>query len=461
MSGAGQTSRPTVSVRWFLQTMLLCLIGLLIFRAAAVEPYLVPTGSMAPALLGTHRSAPCLRCGYPIVVGHHDDESPGEACWRYREARCLNCGLSQAGLLHRPEEDGDRVLVNKATYEIRAPRRWEMVVFRRPSEGRAFVKRVAGLPGESIQLRGGDVYVDGQLVRKTLAECRRLRIPVFDQSFRPHPDGWRRRWILEPEGGGADAGADAALDLDATGDFAEHWLLYRNWQLDERQETPLEDECSYNGGRGFGRHTVHDFMLVCDLQLVAGSGWVALGLNDGTDRPEVKLLAGPRAGVTAAGPAGPVRSQTDVELRPGKIHHVEMSFMDRRLILAVDGLALFDGLDYPAAPERSPVSRPARIGAWQARVAVRNFRLYRDIHYVDAGRHGARLPVRLGRGQYFVLGDNSPDSDDSRFWRNPGVPEANLLGKPFLVHAPGRIVAPANVRNVDEMTEWGRVRWVH
>ena len=37
-----------------------------------------------------------------------------------------------------------------------------------------------------------------------------------------------------------------------------------------------------------------------------------------------------------------------------------------------------------------------------------------------------------------MLGDNSANSDDSRSWQIPAVPERNFLGKPFLLHQPSR-----------------------
>jgi Signal peptidase, peptidase S26 len=56
--------------------------------------------------------------------------------------------------------------------------------------------------------------------------------------------------------------------------------------------------------------------------------------------------------------------------------------------------------------------------------------------------HAVREPVRLADDEYFVLGDNSPVSNDSRFWADgPVVPRSLFLGKPFLVHLPGQFVA--------------------
>ena len=78
-------------------------------------------------------------------------------------------------------------------------------------------------------------------------------------------------------------------------------------------------------------------------------------------------------------------------------------------------------------------------------LTVSELRIYRDIYYTSSlantprQGHALRSPVQLGPDEYFVLGDNSPVSNDSRFWTgSPVVPGSMLLGKPFLVHLPGR-----------------------
>ncbi len=54
---------------------------------------------------------------------------------------------------------------------------------------------------------------------------------------------------------------------------------------------------------------------------------------------------------------------------------------------------------------------------------------------------GGLAAVSLGPDEYFVLGDNSPVSNDSRFWgEGPVVRGSMFVGKPFLVHLPGQVV---------------------
>jgi signal peptidase I len=65
---------------------------------------------------------------------------------------------------------GDRIVVDKLSYHLHAVHRGDIVVFRRPPLERAdypdLVKRVIGLPGDTISSVGGRVYIDG----KPLAE---------------------------------------------------------------------------------------------------------------------------------------------------------------------------------------------------------------------------------------------------------------------------------------------------
>jgi signal peptidase I len=63
--------------------------------------------------------------------------------------------------------EGDRVLVNKLSYRLHDVNRGDVIVFERPASETSsnipdLIKRVVGLPGESISFIDGAVYVDGK-----------------------------------------------------------------------------------------------------------------------------------------------------------------------------------------------------------------------------------------------------------------------------------------------------------
>jgi signal peptidase I len=55
----------------------------------------------------------------------------------------------------------ERIIVNKILYDIRKPERGEVIVFHVPDQGRDFIKRVIGLPGDTVQVEGDTVYING------------------------------------------------------------------------------------------------------------------------------------------------------------------------------------------------------------------------------------------------------------------------------------------------------------
>lgn len=59
--------------------------------------------------------------------------------------------------------DGEFLLTDKVTYRFREPARGDVVVFKAPgTDGDEFIKRIIGLPGESVAIRDNRVFVNGQ-----------------------------------------------------------------------------------------------------------------------------------------------------------------------------------------------------------------------------------------------------------------------------------------------------------
>jgi signal peptidase I len=466
------------------------LVVFLFLRTFAVEPFGVPTGSMAPTLIGNHRAGACPRCGYPVRVGL---PTTGDGAGRFANVPCPNCG-KPVNLTQAPDMNGDRLLVDKNVYHLRRPRRWEVAVFHCVADpSKPYVKRIVGLPGEVITIVDGDVYAHGQLVRKSLREAREARVPVFDLNY-PPLGGWGPRWLVYPPDADprlpADAGrpptpADSTvlvggtLVLDAAATAHVVGVEYRHWNLDETQpdlaEQPIESRNSYDGpGRSASNvYPVHDFMLDCEVEVPAGAtdGSLTCRLFDGADSVTAEVPVGPKSpGSTflTHDQIGVLASAHGFRLEPGKTYRVEFAFVDRRATLAVNGKVVVSPADLPPEPRRADpkagkVTRPLYLGARGCRLVVHNLRIFRDVHYTQAGRHGTKEPARLGRTEYFLLGDNSGNSQDSREWPHPGVPEGDFIGKPFLIHQPLRLarVTVGGRERAFQTLDWSRLRWLH
>jgi len=438
----------------FLIVLCLCV---LLFRTFAAEAYIVPTGSMAPTLLGNHRELSCTNCGFHFTMGLDEEGRAGRPI-------CPNCGQTGFDGLAPVESNGDRVLVQKFLYDVRRPRRWEVSVFHFPGEpSQAYVKRVVGLPGESVRIAGGDVVIDGKTARKTLKEQRAMRILVFDNNFVPKDRDRYPRWVFhrgrsEPRlatGWRAEATRFVHDPVDGPTDRPD-WLEYRHWDPERGRYAPIHDFIGYNGPDVRGENVVSDVMVEARVAPGPDVRSVHVRIDAGADRfvVEIPVLAG-----DATKPPVVLRNQRPVKLanprgglRPepsgGRGDLVEVSVMDRRLTAAVNGVLLFDPVDYDdPAVGPGPRDNPIAFGVNRGALTVDEIRVYRDVYYTSSLAYtprrpfGVDEPYRLGADEFFVLGDNSPVSNDSRFWPGSPVVRGELfLGKPFLVHLPGQAV---------------------
>ena len=119
---------------------------------------------------------------------------------------------------------------------------------------------------------------------------------------------------------------------------------------------------------------------------------------------------------------------------------MELSVFDRQVVAAVDGTPVFPRLGRcdDQAGGRSAADAVADC-ARGAAARITSLKVYRDIHYTRGqGRNGVDRPIRLAANEYFVLGDNSPVSNDGRSWPEGAVKESQLIGKPLVVHLPSR-----------------------
>jgi len=70
---------------------------------------------------------------------------------------------------------GDYILTDNSIYRSRSPQRGDLIVFRHPQDdGRSVIKRIVGLPGEQILVRGHQVYVNGNPIEEPYVSAESL-----------------------------------------------------------------------------------------------------------------------------------------------------------------------------------------------------------------------------------------------------------------------------------------------
>ncbi len=73
-------------------------------------------------------------------------------------------GDSMKNTLHH----GDQLIVDKITYRFKEPVRYDIIVFPYQYEEDTFyIKRIIGLPGETVQIVNGEIYINGEILRET------------------------------------------------------------------------------------------------------------------------------------------------------------------------------------------------------------------------------------------------------------------------------------------------------
>jgi len=63
-------------------------------------------------------------------------------------------------------EDGEFLMANKVQYQISEPKRGDVIIFKY-SETQDFIKRIIGLPGETVGLQDGEIYIDGKILNES------------------------------------------------------------------------------------------------------------------------------------------------------------------------------------------------------------------------------------------------------------------------------------------------------
>ena len=68
--------------------------------------------------------------------------------------------------MHPTYKNGEMLMANKVLYRIKKPARGDVIIFKY-SDNQDFIKRIIGLPGETVMLKDGKLYIDGNILNES------------------------------------------------------------------------------------------------------------------------------------------------------------------------------------------------------------------------------------------------------------------------------------------------------
>lgn len=513
-SSSGE-KRESESLKETLISIIIAFALAFVGRSYVIEPFVIPTGSMAPTLNGAHMRFHSAASGFEWAANPRDYAPDGRTPYGVQGARRIGrpitvedpvtgTSFAQSDV---PLRAGDRILVLKYLYAIFEPSRFDVVVFKNPERPQEnFIKRLVGLPNEEVWLSDGDLFV--REPDSTDEERRRWRVqrkprriqedvwwPVFSSEYTPLDSAllgqpWRGPW----SGDGWDVGGMSyRADSASPGDLV--------WNV---EAWPITDRTPYNDPIQAHRPARH--FPVSDVRLRLGAepdeaGLAATATLIARQHEFQADLTGTTATIRmrreGAGEWTTLATGAFGGFTPGQVTNVAFAHVDQSLELRVDGRRVAhatyewtpmerltwatneNGFRDRGLPLSEPESYiPPRV-SWSfggSPVTLHRVGLDRDLHWrTDRELDGYTRATSPGKtftlrdDQFFMLGDNSPSSRDSRMWdmvdpwvaatkddRIGVVPRELMMGKAFFVYFP----SPHQNLGPIPMPDFGRLRFI-
>src|SRR5207249_5000193 len=113
------------------ESVAMAVILALLFRGYVADAFVIPTGSMAPTLVGRHKDVWCPKCGMQYQVSGSDEQREERITGDHvYSTTCPVCRYSHwIDPIRRPNEgsfSGDRIIVGKFCYDFAEPKRWDV-----------------------------------------------------------------------------------------------------------------------------------------------------------------------------------------------------------------------------------------------------------------------------------------------------------------------------------------------
>jgi len=416
----------------------------------------------------------CSRCG-PIVETtfsanrnrtRQNTNSNGNI--EVPSSRCPRCSRNLMTAEAMPVANGDRILVLKCIYQFIEPKRWDVIVFKNPPEPNInYIKRLIGLPGEKVQIIDGDIYINDKIARKPAKIQKELWMPVYDNDYqpvRPEDDSFNGHIWAQPFRNVGDSkwvttnsNNPTIFSLDSPGQTNS--MVYDTSIGNDFKATYAYDDIDTYGYMP----TCSDLMVRFDCRATNTDGNIGIALSkyETTYRAQVLFSTGTMIVTKQEKGEDPVEL-IGVSIKQPRMNEqtpVKFANVDHQLVFEYGGTKLTHDLGRDmedAGPIQEDIEPRVEIFG-SGRLTLSHIAIFRDIHYTEprfASRsEGSRAskdhPFILEEDQFFVLGDNSPNSEDGRLWNMPGrankglpdyrigtVPRDYLVGKALFVYWP-------------------------
>lgn len=439
---------------WLITAFILAFV----FRAFVMEAFRIPTGSMADTLKGAHFELRCPECGYKYEFGFTpreydfgEDTVPPGTVGMKEVTRCPSCGYQVPAGGQTAVAQGDRILVLKCIYQFVDPERWDVIVFKNPTNpSENYIKRLIGLPNEEIEIIDGDIYVDGLITRRPAQVQKEHWMPVYDNDYRPvNPNQlgafnhkrWRPPFDFEASSWRIAEENPTEMVLDAPSDQLNVLTYGRPSANDFRIYY------AYNDIRA-GTHTPQcgDLMVRFYVEPGQREGLVGAVLSKyGVDYVARLDLSGQMT--LSRVDSGDETVLDSVSVKSPKLDAYTLfkfANVDHQLLFEYDGHELRVDLGRSRDAMDRVSDAPPRVAILGAgKMTLSHLAIYRDIYYLSPSnirRAQEGDPFKLNDDEFFVLGDNSPNSEDGRYWDAPHVatkgtepPRAGIVPRYYLV----------------------------
>ena len=435
--------KPTTD---FMRLAVVCLRGMVVVSVfillvqtflaeGLLTKFVISGASMSPTLHGTHFLLYCPECATGFCVETDTEAMTSPNAQLLRLAICPACSFARVPVPTDAQCQGNRIVINREVLSLRSIRRWDVVLFYSPDDGKLTVKRVVGLPGETLEIRNGDIVINGQIAVKPLAVQRDMRIPVlygrWETQLGKSPDTCEFAWL--PTRNTPHSGKRVMGEKN----FPQYSLLATRYsQINGVTNQLCENQWRIEPPGGI--FPVHDLMLEFDWQ---PEDSLPLCVRTCTDNVMLNQTLATR--------------NSQLATQHNGTYKVTVSLFDRQLLVAIDGVVIVDSpLDdaiqslTDASPFALNLSENTGLSLSEQEAAVKrqvaNLRVYRDVYYISdfrlqaSGKHHepptpkpearSPKPVTIPAGCYYVLGDNSGFSSDSRHWKEPFVTHRYLVG---------------------------------